>query len=102
VVGSGDTGHGDAQASRCYLGAVKEVCAEEANGDEEVEEENEESRRNLRSAIACREARCDGKCKHARRHASTTEHEQLPAPETIDGEEGDETREEFPSQRTPA
>jgi len=44
------------------------------------------------------EAGSYGKGHHATRHAHTTEHEQLPATESINGEEGDKAGEEFPGE----
>lgn len=91
-----DTSHGDTEPGRRNFSAVKEVCTEETNGDEEVEEEDEERRGDLRGLVRLGEAGGDGESKHARGHASAAEHEELAATETVNGKEGDEAGEELP------
>jgi hypothetical protein len=54
----------------------------------------------LGSLIRLREARSNSESQHARSHAEAAKHEELASSETIDGEESDEARKEFPGQRT--
>lgn len=102
MVRSGDTGHGDTEACRRNFCAVQEVGTEESDRDEEVEQENEESRGNLSRHVALGETASDSKGRHTSRHSCTAEHEQLAASESVDGEECHETRQELPGQGTTA
>jgi hypothetical protein len=52
----------------------------------------------LRGAVRLGEGGCHGQGKHAACHTGAAKHEQLAASESVDGEEGDEAREEFPGQ----
>jgi hypothetical protein len=96
VIRRGNSRHTDAQTRRRDFSAVQKVCAEEANGNEEVEEEYEQGGGDLRGVIRFGERGGDGEREHARRHAAAGEHEELAASEAVDGEEGDEAGEEFP------
>ena len=98
VVGGRDGSHGDAQAHGRDFGAVQEVCAEEADGDEEVEGEDEEGGGAHGGAVLVGEAGADGERHHAAGHAAAGEEEERAAAEAVDGEEGDEARKELPGQ----
>lgn len=98
VVGGRDTGHRDTEAGGRDFGAVEEVCAQEADGDEEVEEEDEQCGDDLCGLVGLGHRGGDGECEHARGHAGAREHEQLAAAEAVDGEEGDEAGQELPGQ----
>lgn len=73
MVGGGNARHGDPQVQRRDFGAVQEVGAEEADGDEEVEHEDEEHARDLGRQIRRRERGCDGQAHHAHRHPNNRE-----------------------------
>lgn len=51
VVCSRNTRHSHTKPGWCNLGGVKEVCTEETDGEEEVEEENKEDADNLRCVV---------------------------------------------------
>lgn len=97
MVSSRDGGHGDTEAQRSNFSAVQEVGTEEADRDEEVEEVDEATGGNL-GAVVVRHGGGDGEGDHAERHAGTAEHEDGTAAEAVDGEEGDEGRQELPGQ----
>ena len=94
----GDTSHGNTETGRCDLGAVQEVGAEEADRDEEVEEEDEQSGGDLCSLVCLRVRGSDCQGQHARGHTDAGEHEELAATEAVDREEGDEARQELPGE----
>ena len=90
--------HAHAQPRRRHFRTVQKVRPQETDRDEEVEHEDEEGRRDLCGVVGFRERGGDGEREHARRHADAGEHEELAAPEQVDGEEGDEAGEEFPGE----
>lgn len=98
VVSGRDGGHGDSEPDGGDFGAVEEVGAEETDGDEEVEGEDEEGRSGHGAGVGVGEAGADGERHHAAGHAEAGEHEERAAAETVDGEEGDEARQELPGQ----
>lgn len=93
-----DTSHAHSQSRWRHLRAVQEVRTEEANGDEEIKQEDEECRRNLRRLVVLWKTGCYSEREHAGRHTGAAEHEELATAKAVDGEEGNEAREEFPSQ----
>lgn len=100
MIRSRNTRHGHPQPRGRNLSAVQKVGAEETNGDEEVEQEDEEGRSNLRRAVALGEAGGNSERQHAGRHTRTAEHEELAATKAVNGEEGDEAGEELPCEST--
>lgn len=118
VVRGRDGGHRDAELHGRHFGAVEEVGAEEADGDEEVElvpeslvsiwrarveagatyEEDEEDAGDSCRIVRTRVSGGDGQRQHATTHAGAAEHEQRPASVAIDGEEGDERAQKLPGQ----
>ncbi|KAJ8119046.1 hypothetical protein OPT61_g95 [Boeremia exigua] len=93
---SRQTGHGDAETCGRDFSAVQEVGAEEADGDEEVEQEHKQSGHDLSSLVGCRPRGGNSESQHAGSHASAGKHEQLAATEAVDGEEGHEAGQELP------
>jgi hypothetical protein len=98
MVRSRNTRHSNSQSCRSHFRTVQEIGTEKSNRDEEVEQENEESGRNLSRVVGLGETGSNGEGQHARCHADSGEHEELAATEAVDGEEGDETGEEFPGE----
>lgn len=99
VVRGGDGGHGHPQADGRNLGTVQEVCAEEADGHECVEQVDENTGGDLGGLVVGAHGRGDGKGNHASAHAGSRDNEDGAASEAVDGEEGDEGRQELPGQR---
>jgi hypothetical protein len=98
MVRGGNSRHSNSQPRRRHFSTIQEIGTEESNRDEEVEQENEQSGRNLSRVVGLGEAGSHSERQHARCHADSGEHEELAATEAVDGEEGDETGEEFPGE----
>lgn len=99
VVGRGNRGHGHTQADWRNLGTVQKVGAEESNGHEGVEEVDEDTGGDLGRLVLGTHGGADGQGDHADAHAAPGDHEDGAASEAVDGEEGDEGRQELPGQR---
>lgn len=98
MIGGRDGRHGHTETERSDLSTVEEVCAEEADGDEGVEQVNEDTSHDLRSRVLSTKGGRDSQSNHAACHAGARDHEDGTTPKAIDGEEGDEGRQELPSQ----
>lgn len=99
VVRGGDGRHGHTQADGCNLGTVEEVGAEEADWHKHVEEVDEDTGGDLGGLVVGAHGRGDGQSHHAAAHAGSRDNEDGTASEAVDGEEGDEGRQELPGQR---
>lgn len=100
MVGSRDRRHGHAKSDGSNLCAIQEVGTEKANGNKSVEQVDEATSSNLSGAVLRAEGCRDSQRDHAASHTSTGDDEDGTTTETIDGEEGDKGRQEFPSQCT--
>lgn len=98
MVGSRDGRHGHTETERCDLSTVEEVCAEETDGDEGVEQVDEDASYNLRRRVFSTERGGNGQRNHTACHTGARDHEDGTTSEAVDGEEGDKGRQEFPSQ----
>lgn len=90
VIGSRDGRHGHTKTNWSDLSAVEEVCAEETDGDEGVEQVDEDSCHDLRSFILDTKGCGNGQRNHAACHTRARNHENSATSQAIDGEEGDE------------
>lgn len=98
MVGGRDGRHGHTETERSDLSAVEEVCAEETDGDEGVEQVDEDTSHDLRSCVLSTEGGGNGQSNHAACHARARDHEDGTTSEAVNGEEGDEGRQKLPSQ----
>lgn len=94
-----DRRHGHTETDGCDLSTVQEVGAKEANRHEHVEEVDEHAGGDLGRLVLGAEGRGDRQCYHTAAHTRSRDHEDGTAPEAVNGEEGDEGRQELPSQR---
>ena len=99
MVGRRNRRHGHTQADGRNLGTVQEVGAEETDGHEGVEEVDEDAGGDLGRVVLGAPGRADGQGYHADAHAAAGDHEDGAAAQAVDGEEGDEGRQELPGQR---
>lgn len=99
MVRRGDGRHGHPQADGRNLGTVQEVGAEEADWHEGVEEVDEYAGGDLCRLVLGAHGGGDGQANHADAHARSRDNEDGTASEAVDGEEGDEGRQELPRER---
>lgn len=98
MVSRGNTRHGDAKTNRSNLGAVEEICAQKANGNEEVEEEDEKNADDLGCVVGMGEGSRDCQSHHATSHSSTTDHQREAATKPVNSEERHKTGNKLPCQ----
>lgn len=100
VVCGGNGRHGHAQTQRRHLGAVQKVGTKEPNGHKHVEQVDKDTSNNLRCVVLGAKGGGHSHGNHAASHTRTRNHEDGATTEAINGEEGDEGREELPGQGT--